>query len=72
MIDLRGSYGERRAEVVQQIRKASIEWGGFQIINHGLPLALIEKMRRVASEFFALLVEEKWKYSTKILTTTIG
>ena len=57
---------------MQQIRKASIEWGGFQIINHGLPLALIEKMRRVASEFFALLVEEKWKYSTKILTTTIG
>jgi len=57
--------------VVQQIRKASIEWGGFQIINHGLPSALIEKMRRVASEFFALPVEEKWKYSTKIPTTTI-
>lgn len=70
-IDLRGSRGERRAVVVQQIREALIEWGGFQIINHGVPPALMERVRQVAKEFFALPVEEKWKYSATTPTNTV-
>ena len=72
VIDLQGSHGERRGVVVEQIRKACIEWGAFQIVNHGVSAALTERMRRVAREFFALPVEEKWKFSASIPTTTVG
>ena len=72
VIDLQGSNGERRGEVVEQIRKACMEWGGFQVINHGVSAALIERIRRVAREFFALPVQEKWKFSASTPTTTVG
>lgn len=71
VIDLRGSHGERRGAVVQQIRKACIKWGGFQIVNHGVTAALMERMRCEAREFFALPVEEKWKFSTSVPTSTV-
>jgi isopenicillin N synthase-like dioxygenase len=73
VIDLQASASaeERRREVVQQIGQACIEWGGFQVINHGVSSALMDRIRRVAAEFFALPVEEKWKYSATTPTTTV-
>jgi len=71
VIDLHESRGDRRDEVVKQIREACIEWGGFQIVNHGVSPALMERTRQVAKEFFALPVEEKWKYSASTPTTTV-
>lgn len=71
VIDLQESHGDRRDEVLKQIREACIEWGGFQIVNHGVSPALMERIRQVAKEFFALPVEEKWKYSATTPTTTV-
>lgn len=67
VIDLQGAH----EEVVKQIREACIGWGGFQIVNHGVPPALMERMRQMAKEFFALPVEEKWKHSASSPTTTV-
>eukprot|EP01018_Ginkgo_biloba_P035446 Gb_06449 [translate_table: standard] len=39
------------------------EWGFFQIVNHGIPVALMESMMGIAKDFFALSVEEKQAYS---------
>ncbi|KAJ0989975.1 hypothetical protein J5N97_008331 [Dioscorea zingiberensis] len=38
------------------------DWGFFQIINHGVPDEVIEKMKVVVGEFFRLPLEEKKAY----------
>nr|GEW83161.1 protein SRG1 [Tanacetum cinerariifolium] len=38
------------------------EWGFFQVINHGIDLDLLDKMEKLAKEFFMLPIEEKQKY----------
>ncbi|KAL7003759.1 Protein DOWNY MILDEW RESISTANCE 6 [Sarracenia purpurea var. burkii] len=50
-----------RILIIQQIGEACRTYGFFQVINHGVPVELVEKMLEVAEEFFALPVEEKMK-----------
>lgn len=60
IIDLQGINGGRRAEIVDEIRRASETWGYFQMVNHGVPEdvmeALLEATRRVHEQ---LPVEDK-------------
>ncbi|KAJ6370827.1 hypothetical protein OIU77_001351, partial [Salix suchowensis] len=44
IIDFEGFESCRRSEVVNEIRKASEEWGFFQIINHGIPVVVMDEM----------------------------
>ncbi|KAL4590381.1 hypothetical protein LXL04_003310 [Taraxacum kok-saghyz] len=44
VIDLTGSeIGDRRKEIVEQIRQASETWGFFQVINHEIPETLLDE-----------------------------
>ncbi|KAH9324680.1 hypothetical protein KI387_004858 [Taxus chinensis] len=47
------------SETVSQISQASQDWGFFQIINHGIPLSMLERINGVSKEFFDLPLEEK-------------
>ncbi|KAE8685361.1 putative ring finger protein [Hibiscus syriacus] len=55
VIDLR----QNRANIVQQVLKASEEYGFFQVINHGIPNDLIEQNMDVFKEFFDMPAEDK-------------
>ncbi|XAR71572.1 Flavanone 3-dioxygenase [Bertholletia excelsa] len=58
IIDL--GCGDRHL-IVRQIGDACRIYGFFQVINHGVSVAAVEKMLQVADEFFRLPVEEKMK-----------
>ncbi|CAN1278349.1 Protein DMR6-LIKE OXYGENASE 2 [Linum perenne] len=47
--------------LVSQIGDACEKWGFFQVINHGVPVELVQNMKRVAKEFFDLPMEDKKK-----------
>ncbi|KAK6162488.1 hypothetical protein DH2020_002329 [Rehmannia glutinosa] len=53
---------EDRSLIIKQIGDACREYGFFQqVINHGVPKELVDKIQGVAHEFFGLPVEEKMK-----------
>ncbi|XP_022775600.1 protein DOWNY MILDEW RESISTANCE 6-like [Durio zibethinus] len=55
---------ESSALVVDQISKACEEFGFLQIINHGVPLEICDRMMAVTADFFELPPEEKAPFFT--------
>ncbi|KAK6235454.1 hypothetical protein SCA6_010791 [Theobroma cacao] len=49
-------------QVTESICQAASKWGFFQIINHGVPLAVLYAVREAAHGFFGLPNEERNKY----------
>ncbi|EEF40182.1 flavonol synthase/flavanone 3-hydroxylase [Ricinus communis] len=49
--------------LVNEVNKACSEWGFFLITDHGVPLSLIQHLKEVGQEFFALPQEEKEVYA---------
>ncbi|KAL2540313.1 2-oxoglutarate (2OG) and Fe(II)-dependent oxygenase superfamily protein [Abeliophyllum distichum] len=47
--------------IIQQLGDACRNYGFFQVINHGVSEEIMEKMLKVADEFFHLPMEEKMK-----------
>ncbi|XAR57104.1 Codeine 3-O-demethylase [Bertholletia excelsa] len=56
-----GSPNDFQSEV-SKLAASCEEWGFFQVINHGIEQELVERMERLAMEFFMLPLEEKQKY----------
>ncbi|KAG0620488.1 hypothetical protein M758_4G220000 [Ceratodon purpureus] len=52
-------------DVVAQIGQACSEWGFFQVVNHGVPVELLERMRQIGAHFYARPLEEKLAYACK-------
>ncbi|KAK6117362.1 hypothetical protein DH2020_048880 [Rehmannia glutinosa] len=47
---------------IMKLRTCCEEWGFFQVMNHGIDLDLLERIEKVAMEFFMMPLEEKQKY----------
>ncbi|KAL3620606.1 hypothetical protein CASFOL_035518 [Castilleja foliolosa] len=59
--------GHDRAEVIQQILSASQDFGFFEVINHDVPISLMEDTMNVFKELFGMEAEYKASfYSTEI------
>ncbi|XP_066363166.1 1-aminocyclopropane-1-carboxylate oxidase-like [Miscanthus floridulus] len=54
VIDFSKLDGAERAETLAQIANGCEEWGFFQLVNHGIPLELLERVKKVCSECYRL------------------
>ncbi|CAL0305492.1 unnamed protein product [Lupinus luteus] len=63
VIDFSKLNGEERAQSLAQIANGCEQWGFFQLINHGIPEELLEKVKKVSSECYKLEREENFKNS---------
>ncbi|CAL0319429.1 unnamed protein product [Lupinus luteus] len=66
VIDFSKLNGEERAQTLAQIANGCEEWGFFQLINHGIPEELLERVKKVSSECYKLEREENFKKSKAV------
>ncbi|KAM1256872.1 hypothetical protein ACFX1X_031300 [Malus domestica] len=56
VIDLQGldrlNSPTKRKEIVAKVREASETWGFFQIVNHGIPVDVLEEIKDGVRGFF--------------------
>ncbi|KAG6395220.1 hypothetical protein SASPL_145861 [Salvia splendens] len=73
LIDLDGVADDpiKREAVVDAVREASETWGFFQVINHGIPEAVLEDMIDGVRRFFGQDDEEKKKWYTRDLKARV-
>ncbi|PWA91851.1 2-oxoglutarate (2OG) and Fe(II)-dependent oxygenase superfamily protein [Artemisia annua] len=58
--------------VAKAICDAASKWGFFQIVNHGVPIHVLDDVKDATRKFFALPAEEKLKFSKeKSVTNSI-
>lgn len=58
VIDLQRIDEEKEKE---KLKEACSEWGMFRLINHGIPISLLEKVHENAKKLFSLSFESKQK-----------
>lgn len=61
-IDLSMLDGPRRSQVVGLIAEAAETVGFFQVVNHGVPVEVMESVKTAAREFFGQPPEKKAVY----------
>lgn len=64
-IDLDGVDGWGRKEIVDKIRRASESWGFFQIVNHGIPIGVLDEMISRVRQFHEQPDELKMKFYSR-------
>ncbi|KAE8703372.1 putative molybdopterin cofactor sulfurase [Hibiscus syriacus] len=65
-IDLSRLDGPDHDEVVNQIVRAAETLGFFQVINHGVPIELLDSLKQTAHNFFGLPAERKAVYRKEV------
>ncbi|XWS10258.1 hypothetical protein CRYUN_Cryun39dG0060000 [Craigia yunnanensis] len=65
-IDLSRLDGPDHDQVVQEIVRAAETLGFFQVVNHGVPVDLLESLKEKAHNFFGLPAERKAVYCKEV------
>lgn len=61
-IDLAKLDGAQHEQVVEEITRAASTLGFFQVVNHGVPVELLETLKEAAHAFFGQSPEKKAAY----------
>ncbi|GAB4856958.1 hypothetical protein Ancab_014876, partial [Ancistrocladus abbreviatus] len=69
--DIASDDNEVRARAIEQLKKASMEWGVMHLVNHGISNDLINRVKVAGETFFQLPIEEKEKYANDQATGKI-
>ncbi|CAL1396408.1 unnamed protein product [Linum trigynum] len=71
VIDLQGTATDlaKQKEIVEKVRDASSTWGFFQVLNHGVPLNVLEEMKAGVKRFYEQDLDEKTKFFTRDYST---
>ncbi|KAJ4878824.1 1-aminocyclopropane-1-carboxylate oxidase-like protein 7 [Raphanus sativus] len=72
VIDLTGVHKDAlsRERVVEEIKDAAEKWGMFQVINHGVPLTVLEEIKDGVVRFHGDDPEVKKSYFSRDHTKT--
>ncbi|OMP09739.1 hypothetical protein COLO4_05163 [Corchorus olitorius] len=65
VIDLEGFEGNRRKEIVNGILVAAETWGFFQVVNHGVPLCIMDDMLKCVRQFHEQPKEVKMEWYSR-------
>ncbi|XP_045806026.1 1-aminocyclopropane-1-carboxylate oxidase homolog 1-like [Trifolium pratense] len=60
-----GKDPNTRQEIISKIKEASETWGFFQVVNHGIPLKVLEDMKEGVLRFFEQDTEVKKEMYTR-------
>ncbi|KAL8171392.1 hypothetical protein V2J09_023196 [Rumex salicifolius] len=73
LIDLQGiqSSADLRSKIIKQILDASEEWGFFQLVNHGVPLELLDELIQGIRLFNEQDPEKRKEYYTRDMTKMV-
>ncbi|GMJ05386.1 Scopoletin 8- Hydroxylase [Hibiscus trionum] len=70
-IDLSKLDGPEHDKVAEQIVRAAENLGFFQVVNHGVPVELLESLKDAAHNFFGLPSEKKAVYRAEVSPTPL-
>ncbi|XP_050216340.1 1-aminocyclopropane-1-carboxylate oxidase homolog 1-like [Mercurialis annua] len=67
IIDLQGvgNSSVSRKEIIEKVRNASESWGFFQVVNHGIPIHVLEEMKDGVRRFHEQDTDLKKGYYTR-------